>query len=102
MMERVIGNLNLTIKTYTQRETIETASFARRDLLLEKIGESFSSSGNEFGGSEDEEYFFSYSQSNIEALRDSLLGVILAGRQVIRCRRGKVNLIEMGHQTFFN
>ncbi|KAJ8664042.1 hypothetical protein O0I10_000320 [Lichtheimia ornata] len=70
-----------------KRETIETASFARRDLLLEKIGESFSSSGNEFGGSEDEEYFFSYSQSNIEALRDSLLGVILAGRQVIRCRR---------------
>ncbi|KAI7874837.1 hypothetical protein K492DRAFT_240624, partial [Lichtheimia hyalospora FSU 10163] len=70
-----------------KRETIETASFARRDLLLEKIGESFSSSGNEFGGSEDEEYFFSYSQSNIEALRDSLLGVVRAGRQVIRCRR---------------
>ncbi|KAI9311528.1 ankyrin repeat-containing domain protein [Dichotomocladium elegans] len=69
-----------------EREMIENASFARRDLLLEAIGK-FPLAGNDFGGSEDEEYFFSFSQHQIETLREALTGILRAGRRVAQCRQ---------------
>ncbi|KAI9498643.1 hypothetical protein BDB00DRAFT_867275 [Zychaea mexicana] len=85
----VLRNHDL-VKTFVQtpelkRDVILNASLARRHLMIEKICDSYPSE-TDLGGSDDKEYFFTFAQTTIEPLRDSLLSAVRAGRRVTRCR----------------
>ncbi|KAI8145182.1 ankyrin repeat-containing domain protein [Fennellomyces sp. T-0311] len=85
----VLHNHDL-VRTFVQspelkRDVILNASLARRHLMIEKICDSYPSESG-FGGSDDEEYFFTFAQTTVEPLRDSLLAVVRAGRRATRLR----------------
>ncbi|ORY96374.1 hypothetical protein BCR43DRAFT_491590 [Syncephalastrum racemosum] len=69
-----------------KKDVFENNSFARRKLKVEQICDSYRS-GSDLGGSDDEEYFFSFAQNTITHLRDGVLDLVRAGRKVSRGRQ---------------
>lgn len=71
-------------KLVLQVDVLQMDTFARRKLLIERICEMYPSSATD-----NEEYFLTFTQNTVTALRDGLLNVVHAGRRVLQCQRGK-------------